>query len=131
MLPVGARRITHKLLCLKKSQLLHMLESHEFLKAKVNETVAAMEQKQILGKLLFPLVKSMVHNQLASMITGMLLENNVSQLLQMLENHDSLKSYVDQAVLVLRVNVVCIMLYVCDLKKQLPSVSFTLIRVNI
>ena len=90
-----------------------------------------MEQKQILGKLLFPLAKSMVHNQLASMITGMLLENNVSQLLQMLENHDSLKSYVDQAVPVLRAHVVCIMLYVCDFKKQLPSVSFTLIRVNI
>ena len=128
MLPAGARKITDKLLCLEKSELLHMLESHEFLKAKVDETVAVMEQKQMLGELLFPLVKSMVHD-LAGNITGMLLEHNVSRLLQML-NHDSLKAYVDQAVPFLRAHLVCFMLYLCDLKKQSPSVSFTMIRVN-
>jgi len=59
------------------------------------------EQKQMLGERLFPLIQSM-HPDLAGKITGMLLEIDNSELLHMLESHESLKAKVEEAVAVLQ-----------------------------
>ncbi|XP_011614091.1 polyadenylate-binding protein 4 isoform X2 [Takifugu rubripes] len=59
------------------------------------------EQKQMLGERLFPLIQAM-HANLAGKITGMLLEIDNSELLHMLESHESLRSKVEEAVAVLQ-----------------------------
>jgi polyadenylate-binding protein 1 len=59
------------------------------------------EQKQILGERLFPTIHQM-HPDLAGKITGMLLEIDNSELLHMLEDQDSLRAKVDEAVAVLQ-----------------------------
>merc|ERR1712032_1177348 len=59
------------------------------------------EQKQMLGERLYPLIDAM-HPELASKITGMLLEIDNSELLHMLESRDSLNSKVEEAVAVLQ-----------------------------
>lgn len=51
------------------------------------------EQKQMLGERLFPLIHAM-YPKSAGKITGMLLEIDNSELLHMLEHHESLKSKV-------------------------------------
>jgi hypothetical protein len=51
------------------------------------------EQKQMLGERLFPLIQRM-YPDLAGKITGMLLEIDNSELLHMLEHHESLKAKV-------------------------------------
>lgn len=51
------------------------------------------EQKQMLGERLFPLIQLM-YPDLAGKITGMLLEIDNSELLHMLEHHESLKAKV-------------------------------------
>lgn len=62
---------------------------------------APNEQKQMLGERLYPLIQSM-HQSEAGKITGMLLEIDNSELLHMLEHHESLKAKVDEAVAVLQ-----------------------------
>lgn len=59
------------------------------------------EQKQMLGERLFPLIQRM-YPDLAGKITGMLLEIDNSELLHMLESHESLKLKVEEAVAVLQ-----------------------------
>jgi len=59
------------------------------------------EQKQMLGERLFPLIQRM-YPDLAGKITGMLLEIDNSELLHMLEHHESLKAKVEEAVAVLQ-----------------------------
>ncbi|CAG5133917.1 unnamed protein product [Candidula unifasciata] len=59
------------------------------------------EQKQMLGERLFPLIQRM-YAELAGKITGMLLEIDNSELLHMLESHESLKLKVEEAVAVLQ-----------------------------
>merc|ERR1719325_574595 len=59
------------------------------------------EQKQMLGERLFPLIQRM-YPDLAGKITGMLLEIDNAELLHMLEDHNSLKSKVEEAVAVLQ-----------------------------
>lgn len=59
------------------------------------------EQKQMLGERLFPLIQSM-YSDLAGKITGMLLEIDNSDLVHMLEHHESLKDKVEEAVAVLQ-----------------------------
>lgn len=51
------------------------------------------DQKQMLGERLFPLIQHM-YPELAGKITGMLLEIDNSELLHMLEHHESLKAKV-------------------------------------
>lgn len=58
------------------------------------------DQKQMLGERLFPLIHRM-YPDLAGKITGMLLEIDNSELLHMLEHHESLKAKVEEAVAVL------------------------------
>jgi polyadenylate-binding protein len=61
----------------------------------------SQEQKQMLGERLFPLIRGM-HAELAGKITGMLLEIDNSELLHMLEHHESLKAKVEEAIAVLQ-----------------------------
>lgn len=58
-------------------------------------------QKQMLGERIFPLIHNM-YPELAPKITGMLLEIDNSELLHMLEHHESLKAKVDEALAVLQ-----------------------------
>jgi polyadenylate-binding protein len=58
-------------------------------------------QKQMLGERIFPLVHN-IYPELAPKITGMLLEIDNSELLHMLEHHESLKAKTDEALAVLQ-----------------------------
>ncbi|KAG9270338.1 embryonic polyadenylate-binding protein B-like isoform X1 [Astyanax mexicanus] len=60
-----------------------------------------LEQKQLLGERLYPLIQAL-HPNLAGKITGMLLEIDNSELLHMLESPESLDAKVDEAVAVLQ-----------------------------
>ncbi|XP_049607398.1 polyadenylate-binding protein 1-like isoform X2 [Syngnathus scovelli] len=71
------------------------------LTASVLASAPPLEQKQMLGECLFPLIQNM-HQDLAGKITGMLLEIDNSELLHMLESPESLSSKVDEAVAVLQ-----------------------------
>nr|KAG5701481.1 hypothetical protein BaRGS_000877 [Batillaria attramentaria] len=57
---------------------------------------APMEQKQMLGERLFPLIRRLAP-ALAGKVTGMLLEIDNSELLHMLESHESLKAKAKEA----------------------------------
>jgi len=59
------------------------------------------EQKQMLGERLFPLIQRQ-HANLAGKITGMLLDNNNTELLHLLESPAALKGKVEEAVTVLQ-----------------------------
>ena len=59
--------------------------------------------KQMLGELLFPLIKSM-HQEMAGKLTGMILGLDNSELVHMLEHQESLKSKVEEAMAVLRLS---------------------------
>ncbi|KAJ6708393.1 POLYADENYLATE-BINDING PROTEIN 7 [Salix viminalis] len=61
---------------------------------------SAEERKDILGRLLYPLVEKL-HSDIASKITGMLLEMDNAELLLLLESHESLAAKVEEAVQVL------------------------------
>ncbi|XP_061521507.1 polyadenylate-binding protein 1A-like isoform X1 [Phycodurus eques] len=71
------------------------------LTASVLASAPPLEQKQMLGECLFPLIQNM-HQDLVGKITGMLLEIDNSELLHMLESPESLSSKVDEAVAVLQ-----------------------------
>ncbi|CAO2593876.1 Polyadenylate-binding protein 1 [Lemmus lemmus] len=62
---------------------------------------APQEQKQVLGERLFPFIQA-VHPSLAGKITGMLVEMDNSEPLQMLESPGSLRSNDDEAVALLQ-----------------------------
>jgi len=71
------------------------------LTASMLASAPPQEQKQMLGERLYPLIQNM-YPELAGKITGMLLEIDNSELLHMLEHHESLKAKVDEAVAVLQ-----------------------------
>jgi len=77
------------------------VHGHEPLTASMLASAQPQEQKQMLGERLYPLIDSM-HSDLASKITGMLLEIDNSELLHMLESRESLTSKVEEAVAVLQ-----------------------------
>ena len=76
---------------------------HQAVLVQGQEPLAAppQEQKQMLGERLFPLIQHMFPN-LAGKITGMLLEIDSAELVHMLEDQNSLKCMVEEAVAVLR-----------------------------
>jgi len=77
------------------------IPGQEPLTASLLATASASEQKQMIGERLFPLVQE--HQpHLAGKITGMLLEIDNSELLNMLESRDLLAAKVDEAVQVLQ-----------------------------
>lgn len=59
------------------------------------------DQKQILGERLFNVVEKL-HPEMASKITGMLLEIDNSELIRMIEDQESLRAKVDEAIAVLQ-----------------------------
>ncbi|KAM9344156.1 embryonic polyadenylate-binding protein-like [Pholidichthys leucotaenia] len=73
----------------------------EPLTASVLAGAPLMDQKQLLGERLYPLIHAL-HPNLAGKITGMLLEIDNSELLHMLESPESLHSKVDEAIVVLQ-----------------------------
>ncbi|XP_068607802.1 polyadenylate-binding protein 4 [Brachionichthys hirsutus] len=77
------------------------VQGQEPLTTSMLASAPPQEQKQMLGERLFPLIHSM-HANLAGKITGMLLEIDNSELLHMLESHESLRSKVEEAVAVLQ-----------------------------
>ncbi|XP_076437660.1 polyadenylate-binding protein 4-like [Babylonia areolata] len=72
----------------------------EPLTAALLASAPLQEQKQMLGERLFPLIRRLAPS-LAGKVTGMLLEIDNSELLHMLESHESLKLKVEEAVAVL------------------------------
>ncbi|XP_068190155.1 embryonic polyadenylate-binding protein B-like [Antennarius striatus] len=77
------------------------MHGKESLTAKVLAAAPLLDQKQILGEQLYPLIYSL-HPSLAGKITGMLLDLNNSDLLQLLDSPQSLRSKVDEAIAVLQ-----------------------------
>ncbi|XP_041861021.1 embryonic polyadenylate-binding protein-like isoform X2 [Melanotaenia boesemani] len=73
----------------------------EPLTASILAAAPLMDQKQLLGERLYPLIHAL-HPNLAGKITGMLLEIDNSELLHMLESPESLNSKVDEAIAVLQ-----------------------------
>ncbi|KAL4218071.1 Polyadenylate-binding protein 1 [Mactra antiquata] len=63
-------------------------------------SMSEMEQKQIFGERLFPIIQE-IHPNLASKITGMVLELDNSELQLMLDNREILNAKVEEAVAVL------------------------------
>jgi polyadenylate-binding protein len=78
-----------------------LIQGQEPLTASMLAAAPPQEQKQMLGERLFPLIQRM-YPELSGKITGMLLEIDNSELLHMLEHHESLKGKVDEAVAVLQ-----------------------------
>ncbi|XP_070766378.1 polyadenylate-binding protein 1-like [Enoplosus armatus] len=76
-------------------------QGQEPLTASMLAAAPLMDQKQLLGERLYPLIHAL-HPNLAGKITGMLLEIDNSELLHMLESPDSLHSKVDEAIAVLQ-----------------------------
>ncbi|XP_060877319.1 polyadenylate-binding protein 4-like [Metopolophium dirhodum] len=77
------------------------VHGQEPLTATMLATAKPEDQKQMLGERLFPLIQRM-YPELTGKITGMLLEIDNSDLLHMLEHHESLKNKVEEAVAVLQ-----------------------------
>lgn len=77
------------------------VQGQEPLTATMLAAAPLQEQKQMLGERLFPLIQRM-YPDLAGKITGMLLEIDNSELLHMLEDNESLKAKVEEAVAVLQ-----------------------------
>ncbi|XP_048097461.1 embryonic polyadenylate-binding protein-like isoform X3 [Alosa alosa] len=77
------------------------VRGQEPLTASMLASAPLMEQKQLLGERLYPLIYAL-HPSLAGKITGMLLEIDNSELLHMLESPESLHSKVEEAVAVLQ-----------------------------
>ncbi|KAF0306631.1 Polyadenylate-binding protein 1 [Amphibalanus amphitrite] len=77
------------------------VQGQEPLTASMLAAAPEQEQKQMLGERLFPMIQHM-YPELAGKITGMLLEIDNSELVHMLEHHESLKGKVDEAVAVLQ-----------------------------
>ncbi|XP_037629823.1 polyadenylate-binding protein 1-like isoform X2 [Sebastes umbrosus] len=77
------------------------IQGHEPLTTSMLAAAPPMDQKQLLGERLYPVIHSL-HPNLAGKITGMLLEIDNSELLHMLETPESLHSKVDEAIAVLQ-----------------------------
>ncbi|XP_078481172.1 LOW QUALITY PROTEIN: polyadenylate-binding protein 1-A [Ciona intestinalis] len=77
------------------------VQGQEPLTSSMLASAQPQEQKQMLGERLYPLIEQS-HPDLASKITGMLLEIDNSELLHMLESRESLKAKVEEAVAVLQ-----------------------------
>uniref|UniRef100_A0A7N8YB87 Polyadenylate-binding protein n=1 Tax=Mastacembelus armatus TaxID=205130 RepID=A0A7N8YB87_9TELE len=81
--------LTVPFICALQAQPAVHVQGQEPLTASMLAAAPPQEQKQMLGERLFPLIQAM-HANLAGKITGMLLEIDNSELLHMLESHESL-----------------------------------------
>ncbi|XP_018328144.1 polyadenylate-binding protein 4-like [Agrilus planipennis] len=71
------------------------------LNSNVISSSVSADQKQAIGERLFKFVDK-INSELAGKITGMLLEIDVTELLHMLDNQDSLRAKVEEAIAVLK-----------------------------
>ena len=97
------RKITGMLLEQDDSDLLQLLMDKQKLKEKVAEALGVLETyqaKQMLGERLYPTV-AQYSPRYCDRITGMFMELDISELLQMLEDAQNLKQKVVQALGVL------------------------------
>merc|ERR1711935_154336 len=78
-----------------------LVQGQEPLTASMLAAAPPQKQKQMLGERLFPLIQRMFPD-LAGKITGMLLEIDNAELVHMLEDQNSLKGKVEEAVAVLQ-----------------------------
>jgi polyadenylate-binding protein len=83
------------------------IQSSQPLTIKALAAAPEEQKKQMIGEQLFPLIKERLvkdrqDEQLAGKITGMLLEMDNSDLIELLESRDSLNDKIDEALLVLR-----------------------------
>uniref|UniRef100_A0A8D3AFE6 Polyadenylate-binding protein n=1 Tax=Scophthalmus maximus TaxID=52904 RepID=A0A8D3AFE6_SCOMX len=92
----------------------------EPLTASMLASAPLMDQKQLLGERLYPLIHAL-HSNLAGKITGMLLEIDNSELLHMLESPESLHSKVDEAIAVLQAHQVKECLHACHVNAHSES----------
>ena len=83
-----------------------LVQGQEPLTATMLAAAPPQEQKQMLGERLFPLIQRMFPD-LASKITDMLLEIDNAELVHMLEDQNSLKGKVEEAVAVLQAHQGC------------------------
>uniref|UniRef100_A0A8C9SMT7 Polyadenylate-binding protein n=1 Tax=Scleropages formosus TaxID=113540 RepID=A0A8C9SMT7_SCLFO len=88
-------------ICLQVMEPAVHVRGQEPLTASMLAAAPLMEQKQLLGERLYPLIQTL-QPTLAGKITGMLLEIDNSELLHMLESPESLQSKVEEAVAVLQ-----------------------------
>uniref|UniRef100_A0A3Q2Y007 Polyadenylate-binding protein n=1 Tax=Hippocampus comes TaxID=109280 RepID=A0A3Q2Y007_HIPCM len=98
---VRCLQLSLSVICPLQTQPAVHVQGQEPLTASMLASAPPQEQKQMLGERLFPLIQAM-HANLAGKITGMLLEIDNSELLHMLESHESLRSKVEEAVAVLQ-----------------------------
>lgn len=77
------------------------VQGHEPLTAKMLAGANPQAQKNMLGERMYPLIENM-YPQDAGKITGMLLEIDNSEILHMLEHHESLRAKAEEALIVLR-----------------------------
>ncbi|KAG8189297.1 hypothetical protein JTE90_019057 [Oedothorax gibbosus] len=77
------------------------IQGQEPLTSSMLAEANAQEQKQMLGERLFPVIHRW-YPDMAGKVTGMLLEIDNSELLHMLEHHESLKAKVEEAMAVLQ-----------------------------
>lgn len=77
------------------------VKGQEPLTASMLADAKPSDQKQMLGERLYPVIENM-NSAAAGKITGMLLEIDNSELLHMLENRESLRAKVEEAVAVLQ-----------------------------
>jgi len=78
-----------------------MVAGHEPLTSKMLADAAVPDQKQLLGERLYPLVYKVEPDQ-AGKITGMLLEMDNNDLLNMLDDQEALRKKMEEAMLVLQ-----------------------------
>ena len=84
-----------------QQQVVKQLTGLEPLSASSLASMSADQQKNMIGERLYPMINNLVPQGLAGKITGMLLEMDNSELLNLLESPDSLKSKVSDAMNVL------------------------------
>jgi len=77
-----------------------MLNGLEPLDSSTLALASPQDQKNMIGERLYPMVQSVEH-QRAGKITGMLLEMEISELLNLIESPDSLQSKISEAINVL------------------------------
>ncbi|CAI9723533.1 QUALITY PROTEIN: polyadenylate-binding 4-like [Octopus vulgaris] len=108
---------SHELLQGKVEEVVIVLQAHEAMKDATTDikttegqeplsssmigAIAPQEQKQVLSKILFPLIHNMYPDK-ARKITGMLLELEEAELLPLIDSHELLQGKLEEVVIVLQ-----------------------------
>ncbi|XP_029650094.1 polyadenylate-binding protein 4-like [Octopus sinensis] len=101
MRPLGPMGTMQSMLGQPTAQQPVVVHGQEPLTSGMLAAAPPQEQKQMLGETLFPLIHGM-YPDMAGKITGMLLEIDNSELLHMIDSHESLQAKVEEALAVLQ-----------------------------